>query len=180
MPTPVGHALGGLAAALLANSAARRPRLTPRVLLIAVVVAIAPDLDILAGHHRSYTHSAGAVALVGLASWLMLRRRVQDASAAAAAVTAAYTSHLVLDWLGKDTARPAGLTIFWPLSSEYFMSGLDIFEEVSRRYWLINEFVVGNLRAVSWELLVLTPLLIVAWAFWSKRTLKEEGRRKNE
>ena len=148
---------------------------------MAVFVAIAPDLDILAGHHRSYTHSAGAVALAGLGSWLILRRRVQGAAAAAAAVTAAYTSHLVLDWLGKDTARPAGLTLLWPLSSEYFMSGLDIFEEVSRRYWLVNEFVVGNLRAVSWELVLLMPLLIVAWAFWSKRTLKKEkGKRKKE
>ena len=36
------------------------------------------------------------------------------------------------------------------------MSGLDIFGEVSRRYWLLNEFILGNLRAVSWELVVLT------------------------
>jgi membrane-bound metal-dependent hydrolase YbcI (DUF457 family) len=171
MPTPVGHALGGLAAAFLANATARHPGLTPRVLLATVAVAIAPDIDILAGHHRSYTHSVGAVAVVGLASWLALRRRVPNVSASAMVLTAAYGSHLFLDWLGKDTAPPVGLTILWPFSSAYFMSGLDLFGEVSRRYWLPYEFVIGNLGAVAWELMVLTPLLIVAWAHWSKRTL---------
>jgi membrane-bound metal-dependent hydrolase YbcI (DUF457 family) len=171
MPTPVGHALGGLTAAFLANASARQPGLPPHVLLASIAVAIAPDLDILAGQHRSYTHSVGALAAVGLTSWLVLHRRT-NASAVSAVLTAAYGSHLLLDWLGKDTARPAGLTILWPFSSAYFMSGLDLFGEVSRRYWLLNEFILGNLGAVSWEVVVLLPLLIMAWVHWSKRTLK--------
>jgi membrane-bound metal-dependent hydrolase YbcI (DUF457 family) len=175
MPTPVGHALGGLAAAFLANAIARPiftpPILTPGILLVCVVAALAPDLDILAGHHRTYTHSIGAAAVVGFVSWLALRRRAVHAAAAAVAVVAAYGSHLLLDWLGKDTARPSGLTIFWPFSPAYFMSGLDLFGEVSRRYWLPNEFILGNLRAVSWEVFVLLPVLIAAWARWSKRTI---------
>jgi hypothetical protein len=36
---------------------------------------------------------------------------------------------------------------------------------------LPQEFVLGNLRALSWEVAMLAPLLIVAWASWSKRTL---------
>ena len=172
MPTPIGHAMGGLAAAFLTNSFARRPKLTPAVVAACVAVAVSPDLDILAGHHRSYTHSIGATALVGIAGWLVLRRRVPNAAAAASALTASYGSHLLLDWLGKDTSRPPGLTIFWPFSSEYFMSGLDLFGEVSRRYWLPNEFIVGNLAAVGWELGVLLPLLLLAWVVWSKRTLR--------
>jgi membrane-bound metal-dependent hydrolase YbcI (DUF457 family) len=183
MPTPVGHALGGLMAAFLANATARQPGLPPHVLLASMAVAIAPDLDILAGQHRSYTHSVGALAVVGLTSWLVLHRRRTNASAISAVLTAAYGSHLVMDWLGKDTARPAGLTILWPFSSAYFMSGLDLFGEVSRRYWLPNEFILGNLGAVSWEVLVLLPLLIVAWVTWSGSTLrtnKKEGRRKKE
>jgi hypothetical protein len=89
-------------------------------------------------------------------------------------MTAAYGSHLFLDWLGKDTSRPGGLTVLWPFSSSYFISGLDLFEEVSRRYWLPREFILGNLGAVSWEVMVLLPLLIAAWTHWSRRTL---GRR---
>jgi membrane-bound metal-dependent hydrolase YbcI (DUF457 family) len=174
MPTPMGHAIGGLAAAFLTNSFARPPALTPGVVLACVAIAVSPDLDILASHHRTYTHSVGAVAIVGFAGWLVLRRRVPHAPAAAAALSASYGSHLLLDWLGKDTSRPSGLTIFWPLSSEYFMSGLDIFGEVSRRYWLLDEFIVGNLAAVVWEFVVLMPLLLVAWVIWSKRTLRKE------
>ena len=172
MPTPIGHAMGGLAAAFLVNSFARRPQLTPGVVLACVAVAVSPDLDILVGHHRSYTHSIGATGIVGLSSWLVLRRRVPNASAVAAALTAAYGSHLLLDWLGKDTSRPPGLTIFWPFSSEYFMSGLDLFGEVSRRFWLPTEFILGNLGAVVWEAALLAPILIMTWARWSKRTLK--------
>ena len=183
MPTPIGHAIGGLAAALLTNSAARRPHLSPRLLLVSAAVAVAPDLDLLSGSHRIYTHSIGAVALVGLLSWLVLRRRVPNALSAAVAIAAAHGSHVLLDWLGKDTASPAGLTVLWPFSSRFYVSGCDLFGEVSRRYWRPGEFIVGNLGAVAWEVLVLLPLLMLAWTVWSGRTLKrknEEGKTNGE
>ena len=113
--------------------------------------------------------------MVCLASWLVLRRRVPNASAATAALTAAYGSHLLLDWLGKDTSSPPGLTILWPFSPAYFLSGYDVFGEVSRRYWLLNEFIFGNLAAVGWEMLVLTPVAIAAWIFWSGRTISRQS-----
>jgi membrane-bound metal-dependent hydrolase YbcI (DUF457 family) len=173
MPTPVGHAIGGLAAALFASAAARRPGfLSPRLLLAAMAVALLPDLDLIAGSHRTYTHSVGAVAIVGLASWFLLRSRSANALAAAAAMMAAHASHLVLDWLGKDSSRPPGLTMLWPLSSRHFLSGYDVFGEVSRRYWRPEEFILGNLRALAWEVAVLVPVLLVAWIVWSGRSLK--------
>ena len=49
MPTPVGHALGGLAAAFIADSAVRRPQLSPALLAAAAAIAVAPDLDLLIG-----------------------------------------------------------------------------------------------------------------------------------
>ncbi len=172
MPTPVGHALGGLAAAFLANSAARHPRLTVPVLWSAAALAVVPDLDILTGSHRTYSHSLGAVALVGVVAWMVLRRRHADAPALAIALAAAYGSHLVFDLMGKDTRDPTGLTVLWPLSSAYYMTGWNIFGEVSRRYWLPDEFVLGNFRAMAWELIVLAPLFLAAWIWWSGRTLK--------
>ncbi len=174
MPTPVGHAIGGLAAALFTYSAARRPGLfSPRLLIAAAAGAVLPDLDLLVGSHRTYTHSLGAVAMVGVASWVILRRRISNAPAAAAAIMAAHASHLLLDSLGKDTSRPPGLMIFWPFSSRYFLSGYDVFGEVSRRYWLPDEFIFGNVLALGWELLVLTPILLVAWVVWSGQTLSK-------
>ena len=78
MPTPVGHAIGGLAAALFISSAARRPEfLSPRLLFAATAAAVLPDRDLIVGSHRTYTHSVGAVAMVGFASWALLRSRIE-------------------------------------------------------------------------------------------------------
>ncbi len=170
MPSPVGHALGGLAAAFVVDSLARRPRLTLPLLAVAAALAVAPDLDLLAGSHRTYSHSVGAVAIVGAVCWLFLRAR-HASSAGAALLTAAYASHLPLDWLSKDTSHPSGLTVLWPLSSAYYISGWDLFREISRRYWLPEEFILWNLQAVAWELMVLLPVVLMAWAVWSKRTV---------
>jgi membrane-bound metal-dependent hydrolase YbcI (DUF457 family) len=170
MPSPVGHALGGLAAAFVVDSVARRPILTMPLLAASAAMAVAPDLDILAGSHRTYSHSIGAVALVGLVGWLVVRARGSSA-AAAAALTAAYASHLPLDRLSKDTSYPSGLTALWPLTMRYYKSGWDVFGEISRRYWQPEEFIVANMKAAVWELVLVGPWLFVAWAIWSRRTL---------
>lgn len=171
MPSPVGHALGGLAAAFLADSLARRTSLTVPLVAASAVLAIAPDFDILAGSHRTYSHSVGAVAMVGLVSWVVLRLRGSRTSAAAA-LTAAYASHLAFDWLSKDTSHPSGLTALWPFTMTYYTSGWDVFGEISRRYWLPGEFILGNLSAAMSELVLVSPWLLLAWVRWSKRTLK--------
>src|SRR5688572_5059734 len=175
MPTPAAHALGGIAAAFLVDSFRRRPVLSPALLAASAVAAMAPDLDLLVGSHRTYTHSVGAVFIVGIVSWLIMQRRAPSALRAAVIVMAAYGSHLLLDWMGKDTSIPPGFTALWPFSSDYYVSGWNVFGEISRRYWLPQEFVLGNLRALSWELAVLTPLLFVAWTRWSRSTLKTKN-----
>jgi membrane-bound metal-dependent hydrolase YbcI (DUF457 family) len=182
MPSPVGHALGGLVAAFVVDSFARRPTLTLPLLAASAAMAVAPDLDILAGSHRTYSHSIGGVLIVGVACWVVLRTRVSSPMAAAA-VTAAYASHLPLDWLSKDTSLPSGLTVLWPLTMKYYKSGWDVFGEISRRYWLPEEFILGNIKAAAWEFVLVAPLLFVAWAAWSSMTLvmkNEERKPKNE
>ena len=178
MPSPVGHALGGLTAAFLVNAFARRPALTVGLLATAAAMAVAPDLDILVGSHRTYTHSVAAVAIVAAAAWLILRTRPAGA-AATAALAASYASHLALDWTSKDTSLPSGLTALWPFTSRYYKSGLDLFGEISRRYWLPDEFIIGNVKAAMGEFVLLAPCLFLAWVFWSQRTLtttNEKGK----
>ena len=173
MPTPVGHALGGLAAAWFAESAAGR-RSWPATIPLAIAcaaVAMSPDLDILTGSHRTYTHSIAAVAVAGIIAWLIVRRRTRRAVAIALTIAAAYASHLLLDWLGKDSSNPPGLMALWPFSSRFYISGVDLFGEVSRRYWRLDEFIGGNFLVMGRELLILIPVVAVAWFLRSRGTV---------
>ena len=170
MPTPVGHVLGGLTAAFLVSSAATSPRLTVPVLAACAAVAVAPDLDIPFGSHRTYTHSIAAVAMAGITAWVVLRRRLASVQMALA-IVAAHGSHLVLDWMGTDTSRPPGLMMLWPVSSDFYVSGWNVFAEVSRRYWRPEEFLFGNMLALMREFAIIMPVLLIAWTVWSKRSL---------
>ena len=153
MPSPLGHALGGLAAGWLV---AGRPRPFRRADLadaaVFVAVALAPDLDLLTGGHRGPTHGLGSVCVAGLLAYLATRR-----GAFAAATAAAYGSHIVLDWLGSDTTPPIGVMALWPFSHQYYASTLQLFHAVSRRYWL-PDFWFLVARAAARELLVLLPV----------------------
>ena len=111
-----------------------------------------------------------------LTCWLLLSRR-GPALVPALALMSAYASHLLLDWLSKDTSPPSGLTLLWPLSWTYYQSPWTLFGEISRRYWLPHEFIVRNILAALWELVVLIPVLLAAWIWWSRRTLRSDLNR---
>ena len=175
MPTPIGHALGGIAAAFLVSSTAASPRLTVPILAASAAIAVAPDLDIPFGSHRTYTHSIGAVAFTCTAAWILLRGR-PAAAQAAIAIAAAHGSHLLLDWMGTDTSRPPGLMALWPFTPDFYVSGWNVFGEVSRRYWLPEEFLLGNTLALLRELAIIMPLLFIVWTVWSKRTVSVDSR----
>ena len=171
MPSPVGHALGGLALGWLA---ARSIRLEWPILtaLVFAALGVVPDLDILVeGTHRRYTHSVGAVALVALLAAASLRAAGPRLSTPAArptlvlAIAAAYASHLLLDWLADDRSVPIGIRALWPFTDAYVQSEARWFPPVERRYWLPG-FWTANLRAIGWELLVLSPVVAVAW--WAR------------
>lgn len=186
MPSPLGHALGAAAAGWIVGGRVwpgwhatlfvprHRPvidalgqtrrahdlNLTSRGMAAALyaAVGIAPDLDLLAGSHSTYTHSVGAVALVFVVAWALGKRpRV------AAAIAAAWASHLVLDWLGSDTSPPIGIMALWPFTTQHYQSGFSLFDAISRRYWLPEQFVWGNLTAAVKEVLILTPLAGVSY-----------------
>jgi hypothetical protein len=169
MPTPVGHAVGGLAAAWLTQSALRSlgsgvsTSSETRLALMCGLVAMLPDIDILVGSHRTLSHSVGAALMAGLAAWIVLRGRTPFASRAAVTIAAAYGSHVLLDWLGKDSSTPPGLMALWPFSSAFCISGVDLFAEVSRRYWNPDEFILENLRTLVRELVILGPIAAGAW-----------------
>lgn len=165
MPSPVGHALGGLTAGVLVLG--RRPlagrAARPRDLAVFAAVAMLPDLDLLAGIHSGPTHGIGAALIVAGAALALGWVRPSGA----VALAAAYASHTLLDWLGNDTSPPIGIMALWPFSRQYFQSELRVFHAISRRYWLREQFIWGNLRSLRRELLLLGPPAAAA-ALWRR------------
>src|SRR5687767_425847 len=105
MPSPVGHALGGLIVGCLSGSLPAGPgkssrgpsvgALTTRYAAdnlrvalswpaIGAVLACLPDIDFLWGRHAMETHSLGAAAAVGVLVWAITRRPAPALACAAA------------------------------------------------------------------------------------------------
>jgi len=188
VPSPAGHLIAGVAVAWAAEAfALRRPRVldagrpsadapivTPLVLACAAL-ALAPDLDILLASHRTYTHSIAAAALAALAGGAMARALRLPGLATGLTCGLAVASHIALDWLGHDGTPPIGLMALWPLSASFFYSGIDLFADVSRRYWQPEEFILKNAVSVARELLILVPIAALAFWFRQRRRAGRSG-----
>jgi membrane-bound metal-dependent hydrolase YbcI (DUF457 family) len=155
MPSPIGHALGGIAAGW-----GTVPRRDVAGAAILAVAAIVPDLDLLIHDHRGSSHSVGAALIAGAMALVVTRRPRW-----ALAVTLAWGSHVLLDWLSNDTRPPLGVMALWPFTHDYYKASVELFPAVSRRYWLA-EFWVYNLKAAAIEVLILGP--IAAAAVWRR------------
>ena len=171
MPSPVGHALGGLIAGWLvagrgapATAVSEPHAVAWRRAALFGGLALAPDLDLLFGTHSTYTHSIGAVLIVAFAALLVTRGR---RPLLALACAAAWASHLLLDWLGADSTPPLGIMALWPVTNDFYLSPFPVFNAISRRYWLAD-FYRHNTIAVLRELVVLVPIAWLAWRIASR------------
>jgi len=161
VPSPIGHAIAGVIAGWMVDPPTGHK--TTRIAAYAAA-GMAADLDLLVGAHSGPSHGIGAALTLGVMTWAILRRAHTGRSAiAACAMTAAYASHTLLDWLGTDSSPPIGIMALWPFSHEYFESPWHVFMAISRRYWL-PEFWTVNLLALGRELLILIPLGILVVA----------------
>ena len=173
MPSPIGHVLGGIAAGSLASG----DRRWPTVALFGLVAAL-PDVDILLPiPHRGPTHSivAAIAAFVVALGVLSLRHQRPLRVGLATAIGLAVLSHTLLDWLGQDSSTPRGLMALWPFSREYFISDLNVFGAVDRRYWLPG-FWQRNTISLAIELLILAPLTWLALRARSRGASSPEVR----
>jgi len=161
MPSPLGHALAGIAAGWSMRGRSRR--LDPdsplwRETALFAALGMAADLDLLIGLHSGPTHGLGVALAAAAAAWLPgvdPRGRLT----LAAACVVAYASHTLLDWLGTDTSAPIGIMALWPFSREYYQSRLHAFMAVSRRFHQPELFWYQNLAALLRELVILVPIL---------------------
>ena len=189
MPSPIGHAMAGLAVAWFADLLPSRYRLNRALksepfrtpiggLAIACgILAAVPDADLLLRHcHRMWTHSIGFSIATGSVAAFIARRKRLPAVPVAVICGIASATHVLMDWLGKDTRPPYGIMALWPFTSRFYISGVDLFLELSRRYHLPHEFILGNLISVAAEIVVMAPILALAW--WLRVRHLEQFREK--
>ena len=158
VPSPVGHMLGGIAAGALAGRS-----LSPRILAVCALAGALPDIDFLLPiPHRGPAHSLAAAAAVGALTLVVVSFRLprEESLRIGLAASLAYASHVLLDWLGADSSTPRGLMALWPTSSEYYISDVNIFRAISRRYWR-DDFWSMNTLAILQELAILGPLVAI-------------------
>jgi membrane-bound metal-dependent hydrolase YbcI (DUF457 family) len=135
---------------------------------LCAAAAAVPDLDFLWSRHNMETHSLGAAVLAGV---VVLAWTRGQAPRLALAVSLAWASHVLFDWLGSDDTPPLGVMALWPVTSEFYFAHAYVFEAISRRAHLPN-FWPHNLWAVAKEVLMLAPVAGGAWA-WRRGSLRD-------
>jgi len=137
MALPIVHATAGY----LVQRLDRRPTLWSgwtRALAFAAIGNL-PDVDFLVGFalgrpgefHRGVSHTIVAAIAFGIVAATVLRWcRLDRWWAAARLCTAAYGSHLLIDFFTIDQRPPFGAQFFWPVSDAYFISPWKLFHEI--------------------------------------------------
>jgi membrane-bound metal-dependent hydrolase YbcI (DUF457 family) len=92
------------------------------------------------------------------------------------AVGLAWSSHVLMDWLGADANPPYGIQMFWPFSDRWYVSGWNVFAGTERRDPLGTRAMLINLRAAVQELAVMGSIVLSVWATRRRmRSLKPEA-----
>lgn len=176
MPSPIGHAIAGIAVAWAADlvpgdriwrtapeAAAWYQRAGDGLTFACAALGAAPDLDLLFVAHRTVTHSIAAVVFVGLFCAALAANARRPIVRVGLMCAAAYGSHLLLDWLGTDSTPPRGIEALWPISREWFISGTEVFRQTERREVWTSATMLKNLRAVVQEIAILGPTAVALW-----------------
>lgn len=188
MATSIGHGLAGMALARVSGTPMTKANW--HWYLFAAFAAGAPDLDFIPGlwagaanrFHQMGSHSLFAAVAFGVLAGALLRvpnGRPRDVGLWA---TMLYASHLLLDWLTLDTRAPYGIPLLWPFSDRHFIAPFSVFlnirhgtENGGAANFFAELLSLHNLGAVALEVLLLTPLLILAARRGKRRVRKAEG-----
>lgn len=169
MPSPLAHGMVGLTVHLLA-SRDREELLDPWRAGVTLGAALIPDVDLLfkfvdgTNHHNNETHSLGFAVLAAVSAALVFRTTGwRRPLVLALAVGLAWGSHVLLDTLNLDTHPPIGVMALWPVVDGHYKLPFLLFLDIGRTLdWTA---VRHNSVSAAWELVVLLPLLLVAWRY---------------
>jgi hypothetical protein len=105
------------------------------------------------------THSLGAALMAGGLALALTKGRL---ARLALAVTLAWASHVLLDWLGSDNVAPLGVMALWPFSTTFYFADAFVFQAI-KRDGALADLWAPNLWAVTREILLLGPLAAAVW-----------------
>ena len=134
-----------------------------------VGAALAPDVDLLfrfadgRNHHNYETHSVGCAIAAGLLA--LAAAKLQGWTRPGRLAIAAgfgWLSHVLLDYLNRDTTPPIGIMALWPFDGGFYKFPHPLFLDIGRT--LTWATAGHDALAAVWEVVVLTPLLLgVLW-----------------
>ncbi len=173
MCTPVGHSLLGAAVGFTRDT---RFYKKAGFWIFVLFFANLPDMDYLFGifsgnpnlYHRYWMHSLGFVLLCGILV-LILSRLFMKRWEVKWSLFSVFLmlSHLLIDYLGKDSSIPSGIQLFWPVSSQFVIAPVTIFREVSKSSssdgFIQSLFCMYNLWTIIQEFVILGPLVGLAF-----------------
>jgi membrane-bound metal-dependent hydrolase YbcI (DUF457 family) len=161
MPSPIGHALAGVAIAWAVQPPRPNPRSAWKLAAVCAGLAMLPDIDLVyLPIHRTATHSIPVGIVVTIIAVAVTGRVTRTVGLACGL---AWTSHVVLDWLGADANPPQGIQMLWPFSDQWYHSGWDLFPGTERRQPLGARGMARNLRAAFQEIAIMGSLVLAVW-----------------
>jgi membrane-bound metal-dependent hydrolase YbcI (DUF457 family) len=188
MPSPIGHLLAGAAAAWSVDLLPGRRVLSPPtsesslssklggpLTVYCAILGASPDLDLLIGGHRTYSHSLTAVAVVAALTAFIAMRSGLPALRMAAVCGAAYGSHLLLDLIAVDVALPKGIQLLWPFDDRWFITRWMVFRPTERHAPLSAFAMERNTLAALQELAIMLPIIAGLW--WARLRAIAHGSR---
>ena len=181
MASPIGHSLAGIALGVVRGSGQVSPW---RWYFFAVFAANAADLDFVPGlfigdinrFHQGISHSLLATVVFGAVVALAMRPLSRQPLRIGTAGAGFYGSHLLVDLFTLDQRAPYGIPLLWPVSSEHYTAPWPVFGGMTHGIpgdgfivFLQQVFSSVNLKALGVEVIVLLPLLLLAWFFSGKK-----------
>lgn len=185
MSSPVGHSLAGYLCYCFGVKSMSVTK-DPLLCVATLVMANFPDLDFLPGffvgqpnlYHHGISHSIGFALMIAfagaLALWKLGKYPFRKSFFLFFLV---YCSHLFLDILAADSRPPAGIPLFWPFSSTYFISPVPILPSVHHSHltnatitqMVTDVFSQHNLYVIFLECSIMLPVITLLVVYLRKK-----------
>lgn len=169
MSAPTSHILAGVAY-YAATTPSFAPRRDWKFLVGLSVLSILPDLDFLPvffigfenanNLHHTYSHTVLFAVIVSLViGTLLWRLRGGLWTKRVGMIGIIMGSHLLIDYLTKDTRPPIGTKLLWPFSDALFNSPISIFQGVAKKN-LASVISWYNVMSMSVDVVVVGTIIV--------------------